>query len=113
MQIVTSSEDLFFTKKKEDSDSDDDEMERTKMGFLRKVCKKCYFLYGIINKTIDFDANNNLIEKPQNSLSRNALAMISEGITLPAKRPAKQVTSIDNSKAEPVAPTKNFLRLNM
>lgn len=64
---------------------------------------------------MDFNSNNILIDKPPNTLSRNALAMISEGITLPIKRVPKQTAALDSSKgpAEPIAPRKNFLKLNM
>jgi hypothetical protein len=70
------------------------------MGFLRKVCKKCFFLYGIISKTIDFDAQGKFLEKPNNFLSRNALTMISEGIALPNKMSAKIISKPTKPRQE-------------
>lgn len=76
MGLIASAEEPL--KRKSDVvDSDDEELSRSRLGFLRKVCKKCFFLYGLINKTMDFDSHNNFIDKPANFLSRNALTMIS------------------------------------
>lgn len=106
-------------RRRSDIDSDDDELSRNRTGFLRKVCKKCFFLYGLINKTMDFDSHGNFVDKPSNFLSRNALTMISEGIALPAGLPMR------TSKPQPLerrqeavtvtgsSANKNFLKLNM
>lgn len=58
--IQANAEDPIMKKNKSDSDIEsDDELDR--MGYMRKVCKKCHFLYGIINKTVDFDTRGQIV----------------------------------------------------
>jgi|JI6StandDraft_1071083.scaffolds.fasta_scaffold04437_10 hypothetical protein len=116
MNLIVSGEEPM--RRKSDVDSDDDELSHSRMGFLRKVCKKCFFLYGLINKTMDFDAHNNFVDKPANFLSRNALTMISEGIAIPSKMPTRVPKQQPEHRQEVIpvmasASNKNFLKLNM
>lgn len=83
-----------------------------KMGYMRKVCKKCHFLYGIINKTVDFDTRGMIIDKHQNILSANAIAAISEGGMNFNKRPSRPVIKKEAPHNTSVT-SKNFLKLNM